>query len=78
MLIPDIGNLSGMKLIACDAAFAGLNNGRSEALNIICLVGFNDNYVPISWQSHRIKRVVKSTQATETFAMVDNLEVRTF
>ena len=42
------------------------------------LVGDNDNYVSISWQSHWIKRVMKSTPAAKIFAMVDTLEAHTF
>ena len=35
-------------------------------------------HVPIVWQSLRIKRVVKSYQASETLAIVDAMEVFIF
>ena len=35
------------------------------------MVGNNDKYMPIAWQSKRIRRVVKSTRAAETLAMVN-------
>ena len=72
----NVGNLTEMKLIAyCDAPFAGFNNEGSQVGYIIFLVG--DNYIFISYQSCRIKRIVKSTQAAEALTMVDTLEACT-
>lgn len=41
---------------------------------IIFIVGSNGKYFPVHWQSKRIRRVVKSTQAAETLALVDLTE----
>ena len=59
LLIPNWGNHTGMKLIVyCDAALdltmADLKKGTLSFL-----------YIPISWQSPKIKRVGKSTLAAE-------------
>lgn len=42
------------------------------------MVGNNNKYMPIAWQSKRIRRVVKSTLAAETLAMVDMSEACLF
>ena len=74
-LILNLGNLADMKFVAyCDASFGALAGGGSQGGYIIFLVGSNDNYLPIAWQSHRLKRVVKSSHAAETLAMVDMME----
>ena len=79
LLIPNLGKLSELTLkVYCDASFAGHNSGSSHGGYIIYLAGHNDSYVPISWQSRRIKRVVKSTLAAETLAMVDAMEAAVY
>ena len=45
---------------------------------MIFLVGANHKHVPVAWQSQRVKRVVKSTQAAETLALVDTMEACVF
>ena len=73
--IPNLGNLSELSIIAySDASFANLEDGGSQGGYIIFVVGSNGNYFPLHWQSKRIRRVVKSTQAAETLAMVDLVE----
>ena len=79
LFIPNLGSLCGLRLeVCCDASFAGHSNGVSQGGYIIYLVGNNNQYVPISWQSRRIRRVVKSTHAAETLAMVDAMEAAVF
>ena len=41
---------------------------------MIFLVGSNGKYLPLSWQSRRVRRLCKSTQAAETLALVDLAE----
>ena len=73
--IPDLGNPDHLRITAySDASFANLNDGGSQGGYIIFLVGSNNKYMPIAWQSKRIKRIVKSTLAAETLAMVDMAE----
>ena len=50
------------------------SNQQSPNCYIIFLVGNNNQYMPIAWQSKRIKRIVKSTLGAETLAMVDLTE----
>ena len=73
--IPNLGNLSELSIIAySDASFANLEDGGSQGGYIIFVVGSNGNYFPLHWQSKRIRRIVKSTQAAEALAMVDLVE----
>ena len=73
--IPDLGNTELLQIIAySDASFANLSNGGSQGGYVIFLQGVNKQYMPIVWQSKRIKRIVKSTLAAETLAMVDLAE----
>ena len=54
-----------------DASFANLPGSGSQGGFIIFLTDSNHNRCPVFWQSRKIKRVVKSTLAAETLAMVD-------
>ena len=58
----------------CDASFGNLPNGGSQGAFITFLVDRNGTYSPISWQSRRIKRVVKSTLAAECLAAIESAE----
>ena len=79
IVIPDLGNLENIKLVGySDASFANLGDGGSQGGYIIFVVGDNKKYMPIAWQSRRIRRVVKSTLAAETLAMVDLAEACVF
>ena len=79
IIIPDLGRLDNLSIVGySDASFANLRDGGSQGGYIIFLVGSNKNYMPIAWQSKRIKRVVKSTLAAETLAMVDLAEACIF
>ena len=51
-----------------DAAYANLIDGGSQEAYFIFLVRENGTCNLISWQSQRIKRIVKSTLAAETLA----------
>ena len=73
--IPNLGNPKLLQIIAySDASFANLTDGGSQGGYIIFLVGNNNQYMPIAWQSKRIKRIVKSTFGAETLTMVDLTE----
>ena len=77
--IPDLGNLKQLKIVAySDASFGNLTYGGSQGSYILFLVGYSDKYMPIAWQSKRIRRVVQSTLAAETLAMVDLAEACIF
>ena len=77
--IPDLGNPTSIQIVAySDASFANLTDGGSQGGFIIFLLGNNNRYMPIAWQSKRVKRIVKSTLAAETLAMVDMAEACMF
>ena len=77
--VPDLGDLESLKLVVySDASFANLLDGGSQGGYVIFLQGENGEYLPISWQSKRVKRVVKSTLAAETLAMVDAAEAAVY
>lgn len=59
----------------CDASFANLPNGGSQGSYITFLVDQNGLYSPITWQSRKIPRVVKSTTAAECLAAVTAAEM---
>ena len=58
----------------CDASFGNLQNGGSQGGFVIFLTDDLGNKCPLLWQSKRIRRVVKSTFAAETLALVDAAE----
>ena len=73
--IPNLGNPKLLQIIAySNASFANVTDGGSQGGYIIFLVGNNNQYMPIAWQSKRIKRIVKSTLGAETLVMVDLTE----
>ena len=79
VVIPNLGCSSELSIIGySDASFANLDDGGSQGGYIIFVVGKNGKHFPLHWQSKRIRRVVKSTQASETLAMVDLAEVCVF
>ena len=59
----------------CDASFANLLNGGSQGGFLSFLIDKNGVYTPVTWQSRKIKRVVKSTIAAECLAAVEAAEM---
>ena len=71
----DLGDVKRAELISfSDASLGNLKDGASQSGHIIFLVGKNGNYSPISWQSKKIRRVIKSTLAEETLAFQEDAE----
>ena len=64
--------------VYCDASYANLCDGGSQAGYIIFLYDVDHNCCPIAWSSKRIKRVVRSTLAAETLAAVESLDAAFF
>ena len=58
-----------------DASFANLADCGSQGGYIIFLRDERGRKSPITWQSRKIRRVVKSTLAAETLALVEGAEV---
>ena len=73
---PRLGSLSDLRLIVySDASHGNLPDGVSSAGGHVVLLGGKDgNCSPISWSATRLKRVVKSTTAAESLAMLEGLE----
>ena len=79
IVIPDLGNLGNVQIVGyCDASFMNLNDGGSQVGYVIFLKGDNGSYMPLAWQSKRVRRIVKSTLGAETLAMVDLAEACVF
>lgn len=70
-----LGNKSHLKMVTfTDASFANLSDGGTQGGHLIVLMGENGHFCPISWQSKRIKRIVRSTLAGETLAMSEGID----
>ena len=57
-----------------DAGFANLPNGGSQGAFIIFMTDEKGKRCPIYWQTRKLKRVVKSTIAAETMALLEGAE----
>ena len=58
----------------CDASFANHSDCHSQAGFIIFIADGNGRRCPIMWKSRKIRRVVNSTLAAETMALVEVAE----
>ena len=57
-----------------DASFGNLHDGGSQGGYFIALRGKDGKINPITWQSRRLKRVTKSTLASETLALSEGID----
>ena len=74
-LFSDLGDLTKLKLVLYnDAAYANLPDGVSSTGGRILFLLGNGRCCPISWSSTKVKRVVKSSLATEALSLVDGLD----
>ena len=66
----------GNSTIQCytDASLANLPNGGSQGASVIFLSDENGKRCPILWQTRKLKRVVKSSLAAETMALLEGAE----
>ena len=73
---PKVDNLCRSSLICfSDVSFANLKHSGSQGGLIIFLEGPDENYMPLAWQSRKLKRVVKSTLTAETLALQEAIEL---
>jgi hypothetical protein len=72
---PRLGDLKDCS-IECysDASFGNLDNGGSQGGYVVFIVDRCGRKCPVTWQSRRVRRVVKSTLAAETLALLDSSE----
>ena len=65
-------DLSTIKVIIySDASYGNLSDGSSQGGHIIFLCDSEGKCVPITWSSTKIKRIARSTLATECLALQD-------
>ena len=70
---------NSVMLLYTDASFQNLYDGGSQGAYFIIIFDLQSHYFyPISWSSHRIKRVVKSTLAAETLSLIEGLDTALF
>lgn len=61
-------------IVFSDASFGNLSDGGTQGGHLIVLMGENGKFSPLSWQSKKVKRIVRSTLAGETLAMSDGID----
>ena len=57
-----------------DSSFGNLCDSGSQGSYVIFVEGLNRNCSPLMWQSKKLRRVVRSTVATETLSHVEAAE----
>ena len=78
IVIPRMSDLNKCKFVTySDASFANVDGVKSQG-GYITYVTDKEHSFPLFWQSQKVKRVVKSTQAAETLAMVDAAEASVY
>ena len=76
ILFPDLGDLKKVKLVVfTDASHANLPDGYSSAGGFIIFLVGNNRCCPLAWEAKKIRRVVKSTLAAVTLALVEGLDM---
>lgn len=61
-------------LMFSDSSLGNLPDGGTQGGHFIALVGENGIISPLTWTSKRTRRIVRSTLAAETLAMVDGID----
>ena len=79
LIYPQLKNMKSCCLECyADASFGNLVDGGSQGGYIIFLSDGSGDRCPLSWQSRKLRRVVKSTLAAETLALLDCAEAAVF
>ena len=77
--LPKLFNPPKWKLIVyADASFANGSNESTQGAYIIFICDEQKNCCPVAWQSNKVSRIVHSTFAGETLAMVAALDCAIF
>ena len=61
-------------LVHSDSSFGNLPDGSSQAGYTILLADDKRHFSPLTWQSKKIRRIVRSTIAAETLALMDGAD----
>ena len=73
--LADVGDLSTSRFVVfSDASHANLPQAASQGGFIIFIQGSNKKSCPLTWKSHKLKRVAKSPLAAETMALLEAAE----
>ena len=71
----DTGNIEEASILCyCDSSFCNLKGESSQGGQIIVLQGSNCKVSPVTWQSNKIKRIVKSALAAEALALDESAD----
>ena len=74
---PNLGDPKDLHIaLYANASNANLSDGVSNAEGyVVFFMGEDGRCCPLSWSSRKVRRVVKSTIAAETLALVDGLDM---
>ncbi|VDI53393.1 Hypothetical predicted protein [Mytilus galloprovincialis] len=61
-------------ILFSDASFGNLPDGGSQGGYVVLLMGDDGKVNPITWQSKKLRRVVRSTLASEALALADGVD----
>ena len=61
-------------MIFSDASLGNLPDGGTQGRHFIMIFGEHGRFSPLSWQSKRIRNVVRSTLAGEALALADGVD----
>ena len=75
ILFPTMESMDdGRIVIFSDASLANLTDGFSSGAGFIIFICAGSSASPLYWRSYKIRRVVRSTIAAETLALVDAID----
>ena len=61
-------------VVFSDSSLGNLPDGGTQGGHLVMIMGKDGCFCPLTWQSKRIRRVVRSTLAGETLAMADAID----
>lgn len=61
-------------VIFSDSSLGNLPDGGTQGGHLVLLMGEDGRFSPLTWQSKRIRRIVRSTLAGETLALSDGID----
>ena len=72
---PSFESAKNLKIVTFnDASFGNLEDGGSQGGFVSFTVDVNNKCCPVMWQSHKLRRIAKSTMAAETLMQVEAAE----
>ena len=72
IFFPEIGDFEGLKFdVYCDTAHANFPDGSLSCQEHIILLSGSERYCPLTWSSHKTRRVVQSSLSAEALASLE-------